>query len=302
MAVTAVIAPVLYPLVAHAQQDPIVGVWHRTECQSTVSTCAGRQMRVTATDGGGFLGTITRTEANSCWTVGQIIWNIVEKTSDTGYSGVHAWYHAEDCSSRGWGQTTWTVSGSTLTLHTIDPQSPDTETHTYTRAGQCDDSVDNDGDGTSDLADSDCSDWMDASEGDPTLDDPRCHEPGVVCGSPGDDHLVATAGDDIIIAGPGNDTVEAGEGADSVEGGGGNDLIDGGLGNDLLIGQAGNDVAKGGEGNDVAKGGAGNDALVGGAGDDRLVAGSGPDRLNGGSGRDTCSGGPGKDRVSMCEA
>lgn len=301
IAVTALTASVLYPVVAHAQHDPIVGVWHRTECQSTASTCAGRQMRVTARDDGGFSGTITRTEENSCWTVGQVIWNIAEKTSDTEYAGAHAWYHVEDCSPRGWGQATWSVSGSTLTVHTIDPETADTETHTYTRASQCDDAVDNDGDGATDLGDSDCSSWSDESEGAPTLDDPRCDDPGVICGSPGDDHLLGTEGDDTMIGGPGDDTFEGGGGADWVEGGGDNDLALGGLGNDTLSGQAGNDVVKGGGGDDVASGGGGNDGLAGGAGDDRLKGGGGRDRLNGGAGHDTCIGGPGKDRISMCE-
>ncbi|MBK5228297.1 MAG: hypothetical protein JJE05_07305 [Actinobacteria bacterium] len=157
-------------------------------------------------------------------------------------------------------------------------------------AGQCQDSV--------------TITWTDASI------DPRCDDPGVICGTDGDDVLVGTAGDDLIICGDGNDTVKAMGGDDIVECGNGNDEIEGGGGSDHLKGQGGNDTIAGGGGNDSASGGSGKDRLLGGKGKDKLRGGSGNDNLkggagddliNGGPGKDTCVGGKGKDKVSNCE-
>ncbi|HVM11265.1 MAG TPA: choice-of-anchor Q domain-containing protein [Actinomycetota bacterium] len=94
--------------------------------------------------------------------------------------------------------------------------------------------------------------------------DPRCEDPGVICGTQDPDVLIGTSGPDLIL------------------GFGGKDTIRGGAGNDRLIG------------------GAGNDRLYGGSGKDRLEGGSGRDYLHGGPGRDRCSGGPGKDTLRSC--
>lgn len=146
--------------------------------------------------------------------------------------------------------------------------------------------------------------WTDASI------DPRCDDPGVICGTDGGDVIVGTAGDDLIICGDGDDTVEAMGGDDTVECGNGNDEIDGGGGSDHLKGQGGNDTITGGGGNDSVSGGSGKDRLLGGkgkdklrggSGNDTLKGGSGDDSINGGPGKDTCVPGKGKDKVTNCE-
>lgn len=140
--------------------------------------------------------------------------------------------------------------------------------------------------------------------------DDRCDDPGVICGTDGDDVLVGTAGDDLIICGDGDDVVEAMGGNDRIECGRGNDEVDGGAGNDKIFGARGNDTLKGAGGRDAISGGSGKDSLVGAkgndtlkgnAGKDTLKGGPGKDVLKGGPGRDRCVSGPGKDKVRSCE-
>ena len=105
------------------------------------------------------------------------------------------------------------------------------------------------------------------------VDDPRCGQPRVICGTSGDDKLIGTSGDDIII---------------------------GGAGDDIIKGRGGDDHLEGGSGSDTITGGGGNDLLKGGSGPDNLKGNAGRDRLNGGPGNDACDGGPGKDRQRSC--
>ena len=117
----------------------------------------------------------------------------------------------------------------------------------------------------------------------PPLLDPRCANPGVICGTNGPDVLVGTSAADIILGFAGDDVCR---------GLGGNDLIVCSEGDDLLVGGGGKDTLISTSGNDVLKGGGGKDRLKGGGGKDLLV---------GGGGKDNCKSGPGKDRLKGCE-
>ena len=125
--------------------------------------------------------------------------------------------------------------------------------------------------------------------------DARCGDPGVVCGTDGDDQLTGTNGDDVILSGDGNDSIAGGGGNDTIVGGAGSDTLLGGEGDDTLLGGDGDDTCDGGAGNDVIDCSAGNDLLLGGSGSDDLRSTTGADRLVGQAGDDTIAGGAGSD-------
>ena len=174
---------------------------------------------------------------------------------------------------------------------------------------QCDDDIDNDGDGRIDHpADPGCSSATDNNEADtteePVVERGACAgfphnsstpiqggDGNVVVGSPNDDVLTGTDGDDIICALGGDDAVDALAGQDQVLGGSGNDVIDGGAGKDQLAGHRGNDTISGRGGNDSIVGSGGRDTLKGNGGIDTLRGNDGKDTLQGGSGADTLLGG-----------
>lgn len=131
-------------------------------------------------------------------------------------------------------------------------------------ATTCTDGLDNDTDGIADANDKDCQ-----------LPPPPhlCHGKRVtIIGTPGNDHLVATAdaevistfgGDDVVDGAGGDDTLCGGSGNDTLIGGGGADALYGGLGNDTLRGSTGNDRVDGGGGVDSCDGQLGADTHVG---------------------------------------
>ncbi|HET6360701.1 MAG TPA: calcium-binding protein, partial [Gemmatimonadota bacterium] len=129
--------------------------------------------------------------------------------------------------------------------------------------------------------------------GDPL--DAQCGDPGVVCGTDGDDELTGTDGADIFLGGEGNDSITGGGGNDTIVGGGGNDTLLGGDGDDTLLGGDGDDTCDGGDGDDTIDCSAGNDLLLGGSGNDDLRSTAGADRIAGQAGNDTISGGAGGD-------
>lgn len=185
---------------------------------------------------------------------------------------------------------------------------------------ECNDGVDNDGDGKIDYPDDPgCTspeDDSEDSEGGPVVTTGPCqgYNEGtttdlpnggqVIVGTDGDDILVGTDGDDIICGLGGDDIIDARGGDDTVVGNAGNDQIDGGSGkdsingnqgDDVINGQGQNDVIKGSKGNDTIRGNAGNDTLRGGGGKDTLQGGKGDDILRGGGGNDTLKGFTGND-------
>ncbi len=101
------------------------------------------------------------------------------------------------------------------------------------------------------------------------------------------------AGNDRILLWPdikANATINGGDGNDDIRGGKGNDIIHGGAGNDSIIGRDGDDQIFGGDGSNSLNGGGGNDMLVGGSSADELRAGSGRDIVIGGQGADYITG------------
>jgi len=148
---------------------------------------------------------------------------------------------------------------------------------------------------------------------------------GLITGTSGGDHLVASnlndtvdggAGDDVIIGSSSStdahghlveaDIYMGGAGADTITGGDGNDHIYGNEmttaagsvdGADSLSGGGGNDYIQGNAGNDTIDGGAGADRIYGGAGNDSLMGGDGNDYVQGNKGDDILSGGNGDDVV-----
>ena len=180
---------------------------------------------------------------------------------------------------------------------------------------QCDDDVDNDGDGRTDFGDdpgcdspedddeTDGCDINGTSEGDVLTGTPAGE---VICGRGGDDTITGEAGDDIVLGGPGddiiaggggNDTMSGSSGADSIRGGSDDDDIRGGSGADDIRGGSGLDLVSAGGGRDQVTGGSGADLLDGEDGKDVLSGDGGADTLRGGSGNDTLRGGKGPDTL-----
>ncbi|MGI8774688.1 MAG: calcium-binding protein [Actinomycetota bacterium] len=178
---------------------------------------------------------------------------------------------------------------------------------------QCQDGVDNDGDGLIDFPDDPgCESPTDPTEGPGTDPGPTggpCQGFGfntrtnnavggqIIVGSPGNDILIGTDGDDIICGLGGDDIITAGAGSDQVVGNAGNDTIDGGAGKDTLRGGADDDTIEGGDKNDVIIGGGGDDTLRGNSGWDTIRGGRGKDTLQGGKGNDILRGGRGHDTL-----
>ena len=184
----------------------------------------------------------------------------------------------------------------------------------------CEDGIDNDGDGRIDFPDDDgCTSTTDDNEASPTFATScRDVEPGqtfegpdglIIGGTPGDDDLVGSDGDDLIcgfggddtIDGlGGNDTIGGGSGRDAISGGDGDDSMRAGAGADEVRGNAGRDRAWGGRGRDDIRGATGHDDLRGSRGKDSLRGGRGHDSLDGGPGRDRCRGGSGNNDLTSC--
>jgi Ca2+-binding RTX toxin-like protein len=188
----------------------------------------------------------------------------------------------------------------------------------------CDNGVDDDGDGLADANDPDCSGTPSENcangiddDGDGKIDgaDPDCRVPtGLTCngltptviGTNGDDNIIGTSGVDVIASRSGNDKVQGrggddiiclGDGADVAFGGDGNDEVYGQNGDDRIVGGVGDDLLRGNAGNDQASGNAGDDRLFGDAGTDTLSGNDGDDRVQGDAGDDHLSGGIGGDSL-----
>lgn len=176
---------------------------------------------------------------------------------------------------------------------------------------------DADGDGISDLCDSegsqpnnnglggvnDCYDGIDNDgDGATDLEEPACHvcfdSVATIEGDAADNILSGTPAADVIMGHGGNDRISGADGADKICAGPGADRISGGLGADRIDGGEGDDRIVGGAGNDIVHGGLGNDKLVGSAEDDVLHGEGGDDKLIGGAGFDALYGGPGNDHLA----
>ncbi|HET7567963.1 MAG TPA: hypothetical protein VFJ91_08230 [Gaiellaceae bacterium] len=107
---------------ARSADDPIVGLWGRSD---------GRQVRV-AGGGGSFSGTIARS-LSTCTPVGKQVWRIAG--SGGSYSGTMWWYDTSDCSSLGWGRATWKLDGDSLTHCTWNVAGEATGCVGYARVG-----------------------------------------------------------------------------------------------------------------------------------------------------------------------
>jgi Ca2+-binding RTX toxin-like protein len=167
---------------------------------------------------------------------------------------------------------------------------------------ECSDGLDNDGDGDTDFpADEGCDSSSDNDETDPA--DEKCpgyeNAPGNhVVGTEGADVLVGTEDDDIICGLGGDDQIDGLGGNDVITGGSGNDTVDGGDGADDILAQDGDDTVFGNEGNDEIVGGPGDDELSGNGGKDVLLGGGGDDVLKGNAGNDFANGAGGNDRLN----
>jgi Ca2+-binding RTX toxin-like protein len=174
-----------------------------------------------------------------------------------------------------------------------DSATDDDESEPTTEDPQCNDGIDNDGDGDIDFPD-------DADCNNPTDDDESPDEDGFCPGYEQDprNQVVGTENNDELEGTEGNDIICGLGGDDLIEGLGGNDLIIGGGGDDSLRGGDGNDTIKGGGGKDSLRGGSGNDTLRGGAQNDDIRGNAGDDNMIGGKGYDVLRGGGGDDTGS----
>jgi len=107
---------------ASRADDPIVGLWGRSD---------GRQVRVSG-GGGSFSGVIV-SSSSSCVPPGKQVWRI--SGSGSSYSGTMYWYDTSDCSAKGWGKATWTVSGDSLQHCTWDVAGASQGCVGYSRVG-----------------------------------------------------------------------------------------------------------------------------------------------------------------------
>ena len=136
---------------------------------------------------------------------------------------------------------------------------------TYVDLRECEDGLDNDGNGRVDYPeDLGCTSISDTTESSPL-------ESVCLMG------LSGTGGADTFI---GDDRANAFYGL------GGNDFLAGQGGNDCLYGFGGSDVVLGGSGDDVLDGGAGADRLEGEDGADEIYGGAGGDRIDAGGSND----------------
>ncbi len=156
---------------------------------------------------------------------------------------------------------------------------------------QCNDSVDNDSDGSTDYpADPGCTSATDDTESPNPTSGPTCDgltatvyvANGRIVGGPDSGQrytgtLRGTASADVIKGTKAANTILAGGGVDVVCALGDADNVSGEGDADRLIGGVGNDTMSGGTGADTLHGRAGNDTLTGGDGGDRFVGGQGTD-------------------------
>jgi RTX calcium-binding nonapeptide repeat (4 copies) len=187
----------------------------------------------------------------------------------------------------------------TVDMEDPDCSSPDDDSEGSGGTPACDDGIDNDGDGTVDMEDPDCSSPDDDSEGSGGGGGvPRaCRKPGAIVGTKGNDRLKGTPGKDVICGLAGKDVIRGRGARDKIFGNRGNDRMFGQRGRDRIRGHGGRDKFKGGAGKDRLYGNRGNDRLRGNAGNDRLLGKRGRDTLIGRRGRDRLRGGSGKDKL-----
>jgi len=185
---------------------------------------------------------------------------------------------------------------------------------------QCQDGIDNDGDGDIDAEDLGCLDEDDnyVPENNNEADECRGMNATIrvvngiirggdqdgevfvedLLGTPGNDVIVGTAGYDDIDARGGDDIICARGGDDDIQGDSGNDIIEGGGGDDTIQGDDGDDELHGGEGNDELQGDSGADILCGDAGNDEINGNSESDRISGGDGDDIIDAGANDDEIN----
>lgn len=134
-----------------------------------------------------------------------------------------------------------------------------------------------------------------------------------LCGSQGDDLVLARGGNDSVTLFAGDDVAFGGLGDDTLDGGRDDDILAGGSGDDDMIGGAGNDVLAGGSGDDNLSGGNGDDLLIDALGSDIAFGGNGDDVFlftdavliggePGGNGSNTFNGGRGFDTLYLALA
>jgi RTX calcium-binding nonapeptide repeat (4 copies) len=195
---------------------------------------------------------------------------------------------------------------------------------------QCEDGVDNDGDGQIDMADPECSSPTDNSEDGSGGDTPRCQDgidndgDGLIdlddpdCSSPTDDSEDDNGGDtprcsdgidndgDGLIDLDDPDCSSPEDDSESSNGGGGGNLprpcrkagaIVGTSGKDRLKGTPGRDIICGLAGRDVIRGRGGADKIFGHKGNDKMFGQGGKDKIRGKGGKDRFKGGRGRDRL-----
>jgi Ca2+-binding RTX toxin-like protein len=156
----------------------------------------------------------------------------------------------------------------------------------------CSDTADNDGDGQTDAADTDCQAAPPAADlcfGQPATITGN----GVVNGTEGDDVIITGNGNDVVDGKGGNDRICTRGGDDHARGGAGNDRLNSGNGNDNTGGQSGNDIVQSTGGNDDVQGGDGMDHVQGGEGNDTLNGGNDADAVEGQGGNDLLAGNAG---------
>lgn len=219
-------------------------------------------------------------------------------TDDAGVALYRAWVDSDGSNATNESDATEGRDEITTPGSIPETDSTDVVERTWTEdpVGQCNDGLDNDGDGFVDFPrDPGCGSATDSDESNPQPDPDPDPEPEPTCPGYRNDPR------NQVVGTSANDTLVGTSGRDIICGLGGDDDLTGGGDNDVIIGGRGHDTARGRAGTDTLKGSFGKDLLFGGGGPDHISGGAGRDSISGGRGRDSCVGGRGQDVISRCE-
>jgi hypothetical protein len=165
---------------------------------------------------------------------------------------------------------------------------------------RCQDGIDNDGDGLVDLDDPECTSPDDDSEGTGGSDTPRCQD-GIDNDSDGlidlDDPDCTSPDDDSESSNEGGNLPRACRKAGAIVGTNGKDRLRGTPTKDVICGLAGNDIIRSRGGSDKIFGQKGKDRMFGQSGNDKIRGHGGKDRFKGGGGKDRLFGNKGNDKL-----
>jgi Ca2+-binding RTX toxin-like protein len=241
---------------------------------------ATMSVRISYTDGGGEVETLTSTASSAVANVNDAPSGEVSVTGSTavGDTLTADASSVEDIDGLGtlsfqWMRGDTAISGATSSSYELTSEDSGTTVTvkvSYTDGGGTAESL------TSAGTEIDASDPFTGDDNDNTI-----------IGNSEANDIFGLGGNDKLVGKGGGDVIDGGIGDDKLFGGGGKDKLSGDNGKDTIKGNGGNDKLFGESGNDKMFGGGGKDEIVGASGDDDLTGNKGNDTLTGGTGFDT---------------